>query len=174
MLIPKLKPIGTIITLCIVSLLSPVSYFSTHSHAVGASAAILSQTPAATKLELPVPSGPFELVQMKLTRAEFNTIILRQQKIQNEVLASVRGGSYRVTMIDMPGISHRSFSDLTLMSVIGDATNGADSLHNYQIIQSYTRAFFDKYLKSQKDSLLDQKSSLDPLVRVDRFSPAAQ
>jgi hypothetical protein len=115
-----------------------------------------------------------QLVQMKLTRAEFNTIILRQQKIQNEVLASVRGGSYRVTMIDMPGISHRSFSDLTLMSVIGDATNGADSLHNYQIIQSYTRAFFDKYLKSQKDSLLDQKSSLDPLVRVDRFSPAAQ
>src|SRR5882672_11481302 len=59
MLIPKLKPIGTIITLCIVSFLSPVSYFSTHSHGVRASAAILSQTPAATKLELPVPSGPF-------------------------------------------------------------------------------------------------------------------
>ena len=115
-----------------------------------------------------------QLVQMKLTRAEYNTIILQQQKNQNEVLASVRGGSYRVTLIDRPGISHRSFSDLTLMVVTGDATKVADSLRNYQIIQSYTRAFFDKYLKGQKDSLLDQKSSLDPLVRIDRFSPAAQ
>ena len=60
------------------------------------------------------------------------------------------------------------------MSATGDAMKGADSLHNYQIIQSYTRAFFDKYLKGQKDSLLDQKSSLDPLVRVDRFRRAAQ
>ena len=44
-----------------------------------------------------------QLTQMKLTRAEYNEIILRQQKVQNEALASVRGGSYRV-ILDIPKI----------------------------------------------------------------------
>lgn len=114
-----------------------------------------------------------QLAQMKLTRAEFDALIQRQQRIQNDALASVRGGSYRV-IIDIPSVTHRSFSDLTLLAASGDKTKMAESLHNYRIIQSYTRAFFDKYLKGKKDSLLEKKTSPDSRVRVDRFSYSSQ
>ena len=112
-----------------------------------------------------------QLNQMKLTRAEYDVMIRRQQRVQNEALAGVGGGSYRV-IIDTPGITHRSFSDLPLLAASGDPATARDSLRNFQIVVAYTRAFFDKYLKGRKDSLLEQKSSVDPKVRVDVFGPA--
>ncbi|HKR60638.1 MAG TPA: hypothetical protein VJS64_13035 [Pyrinomonadaceae bacterium] len=114
-----------------------------------------------------------QLDKMKLTRPEYDKIILRQQKVQNDALASVRGGSYRV-ILDLPSITHRSFSDLPLLAAGDDPTKTSDGLHNFQLVVAYTRAFFDKYLKRQKSALLDQKSSIDPKVRVDSFVPSLQ
>ena len=61
---------------------------------------------------------------------------------------------------------------MTLLAASGDATKMTDSLHNYRIVQSYARAFFAKYLKAEKNSLLDQEIRLNPRVRVDRFGLA--
>ena len=112
-----------------------------------------------------------QLTQMKLTRADYDEIILRQQKVQDAALANVRGGSYRV-ILNIPSITHRSFSDLPLLAAGDDPTKTSDSLHNFQLIVAYTRAFFDKYLKGRKDTLLEHKS-IDPKVRVDSFGPGS-
>ncbi len=85
------------------------------------------------------------LARMKLTRAEYDALF-----------------------------THRSFSDLPLLAAGGDAARQAESLHNFQIAQAYTRGFFDKYLKGRKDTLLDLKSTPDPRVRVERFGSAQQ
>lgn len=78
-----------------------------------------------------------------------------------------RGGSYRV-FIDIPSFIHRTFSDLTLLAA-DDSPQRDESLANFRIAQWYTRAFFDKYLKGQRDTLLDRPSSLNARVRVDRW-----
>jgi pimeloyl-ACP methyl ester carboxylesterase len=107
------------------------------------------------------------LASWKLTRTEYDSIVQKQQKIQNEVLARVKGGSYRVALVDLPDFTHRSFTDLELLAA--DVSTKAASLHNFRTIQLYMRAFFDKYLKSQKGTILDQNSSNDPRVRVEKF-----
>jgi len=112
------------------------------------------------------------LAQMKLARAEYDAIVRKQQETQNDVLSRVGGGSYRVILVNVPGFTHRSFSDLPLLAARGDATARAESLHNFQLAQVYTRSFFDKYLRGQRSTLLDLKLTPDPRVRVDRFGSA--
>ncbi len=61
---------------------------------------------------------------------------------------------------------------MPLIAARSEATKMTEGLHNFEIAEMYTRAFFDKYLMGQKNSLLDQKSTPDPRVRVDRFGVA--
>jgi alpha-beta hydrolase superfamily lysophospholipase len=106
------------------------------------------------------------LKQMNMTRSRYDADVARVQQNQNAAMASVAGGSYRV-YIDIPSFVHRSFSDLTLLAT--DEPQKSESLANFRIAQSYTRAFFDKYLKGQQNTLLDAPSS-DARVRVDRWA----
>ena len=110
------------------------------------------------------------LVQMKLTRAEYDSIVKKQQDSQNEALSRLSHGSYRVTLVRLPGFTHRSFSDLPLLAAHGDATKLNESSHNFLIAQSYLRAFFDKYLKGRRECLLNQKCTPDPRVKVEFFN----
>ena len=108
-----------------------------------------------------------DLRRMNRTRSQYDAEVARVQRNQNAALASVRGGSYRV-FIDIPSFTHRTFSDLTLLAA-DDGPQRDESLANFRIAQSYTRAFFDKYLKGQRDTLLDRPSSPNARVRVDRW-----
>ena len=107
------------------------------------------------------------LKQMNTTRSEYEADVARIQLNQNAAMASVKGGSYRV-YIDIPSFIHRTFSDLTLLAT--DEPQKSESLVNFRIAQSYTRAFFDKYLKGEQDTMLDAPSSSDARVRVDRWA----
>jgi hypothetical protein len=49
-----------------------------------------------------------------------------------------------------------------------------EAVHSFQIAQSYTRGFFDKFLNSDPNAELDAKPPTDHRVRVDRFGPAAK
>ena len=80
-----------------------------------------------------------------------------------------------------PGVAHMSFSDLRLLGRrdgtsiwpedVAAATPHAEILG---IIKQFTSAFFDKYLKHQKATLLDQTGAKVPAsVRVVRYGPAA-
>src|SRR5262249_55927715 len=108
-----------------------------------------------------------DLKRMNTTRSQYDADVARVQRNQAAALASVKGGSYRV-LIDIPSFVHRTFSDLTLLAA-DDGPQRDESLANFRIAQSYTRAFFDKYLKGQRDTLLDRPSSPNARVRVDRW-----
>jgi predicted dienelactone hydrolase len=121
---------------------------------------------------VPAPTAE-QLSAQKLTLDDFNKLIQGYDRNQGEALASMPGGSYRVA-VETPDFTHRSFIDATLLKSSDDPSAVARNLQNLRIVRAYTRAFFDKYLKGQKNSLLDQKSRLDPRVRVDRFSLVAR
>jgi hypothetical protein len=114
------------------------------------------------------------LTQQKLTRVQYGEIIQKQQRKQNELLADIRGGAYRVMLFDLPGFTHRSFSDLPLLAAGHDPTKSDEAQHNFQVAQAFTRGFFDKYLKAEQQTVLDAKSPPDERVKVDRFGPAAK
>ena len=106
------------------------------------------------------------LKQMNTTRAQYDADVRRVQQNQNIALGSVKGGAYRV-YIDIPSFVHRTFSDLTLLTT--HESQNSESMGNFRIAQSYTRAFFDKHLKGQQNTVLDATSSSDGRVRVDRW-----
>ena len=65
-----------------------------------------------------------------------------------------------------------SFSDKPLLASSAeqssiDAANASAMLHQ---IDAYTEAFFDKYLRGSKNTLLDQSKSADPQVSLDRYN----
>ncbi|MCR8656545.1 alpha/beta hydrolase family protein [Paenibacillus endoradicis] len=62
---------------------------------------------------------------------------------------------------------HQSFTDITLLSSMFDRTK-IGSFHNIDITRSYVRAFFDQYLKSEHQSLLEGDSSRFPEVKFDQ------
>jgi len=114
------------------------------------------------------------LAKQKLSRAEYDQLIQKQQRKQNELLGDIAGGAYRVMLFELPGITHRSFSDLPMIAAGHDQSKSAQALHNFQIIQEYIRCFFDKYLNGDQNTVLDHKYQPDEHVRVDRFEPAAK
>lgn len=113
------------------------------------------------------------LTTQKLSRAEYDKIIQKQQRSQNELLADITGGAYRVMLFGLPAFVHRSFSDLPLLAAGHDPGKWGEALHNFQIAQAYTRGFFDKYLRGDRHTVLDSETPPDKRVRVDRFGPAA-
>ncbi len=66
-------------------------------------------------------------------------------------------GSYDV-MLKSPGLFHGSFSDYRLRIANGNATQTEEAIHNLHLTQSFTRAFLDKYLKDQREAILDEPS----------------
>lgn len=112
------------------------------------------------------------LAKLRLSRREYDEELQKQQKKQNQQLADIKGGAYRVMLFDVPGFTHQSFSDLPLLAADHDQVKWDEALHNFQIAQAYIRGFFDKYLKDNRNTVMDTESPPDKRVRVDRFGPA--
>jgi Platelet-activating factor acetylhydrolase, isoform II len=108
------------------------------------------------------------LAEMKLARAEYDAIIKTHQTNQLEQLKSIPGGAYRITLYDLPGFIHRSFTDQTLL---GASPDGEQSLHNFRVAETFTLAFFDKYLKGSEHTVLDTGQVVDPRAKVEIFPP---
>jgi hypothetical protein len=106
----------------------------------------------------------------KMTREEFMKLFEGYDKNQEESLASMSGGSYRVA-IETPRFTHRSFIDTTLFKADNDATAMTQHLKNLLLIRAYTRAFFDKHLKGMSKTLLDEPTLQNSEVLVNRYGP---
>jgi hypothetical protein len=109
-----------------------------------------------------------ELAQQKLTRSEFDSIMRQQQQNQTKQLAGIAGGSYRLMLFDLPGFIHRSFTDQTLLA---SKLDHDQSLHNFQVAQTYTLAFFNKYLKGDPKTVLDTGEPVDSRAKLQAFPP---
>ena len=108
------------------------------------------------------------LAEMKLTRAEYDAKIQKHQATQLAQLSGIAGGAYRVTLYDLAGFSHRSFTDQTLVPPL---VNPEESLHNFRVAESFTLAFLDKYLKSDGKTILDTGESVDLRAKLEKFPP---
>jgi predicted dienelactone hydrolase len=109
-----------------------------------------------------------DLGRMNRTRAQYDTDVKRVQTNQNDALASVNAASYRV-LIDRQSFVHRSFADLTLLAGYDDPRFASEAARDFEIAQSYLRAFFDKHLKGARNTLMDRANTPYPGVRLDRF-----
>ena len=106
------------------------------------------------------------LTKMKETRAEYDAALQKTQENQLAQLSSIRGDSYRISLYGLPEFTHRSFTDQTLLP---PQANPSQSLHNFQVAESFTLAFFDKYLKGDRHTILDTGAVLDPREHVEKF-----
>jgi dienelactone hydrolase len=116
----------------------------------------------------PIPSDD-QLAQAKVTREQleqFKQRIQEWQAAQDETMRQLNGGSYRV-MVNMPTLTHMGFSDLPLLQAAADGKSIADNLEAIRIINSATRAFFDRVLNGNRQTLLDDKASVDSRLKIE-------
>lgn len=106
------------------------------------------------------------LARMKITRAEYEAIIKKQWTNQLAQLEAIQGGAYRVSLYDLPGFVHLSFTDQTLL---GASPDSEQSLHNFRVSEAFTLAFFDKYLKGDQRTVLDTGQVVDSRAKVEKF-----
>lgn len=108
-----------------------------------------------------------DLAAQKMSREDYMTLLKKNQTTETDQLAGIQGGSYRIMLFGLPGFTHRSFSDQTLLDFNRDSTG--KEVHNFQVAQIYTLAFFDKHLKGIGQTALDSLPTVDSRVRVERF-----
>jgi ribosome biogenesis GTPase A len=89
-----------------------------------------------------------------------------QQQNQTKQLAAIAGGSYRLMLFDLPGYIHRSFTDQTLLA---SKLDHEQSLHNFRVAETYTLAFFNKYLKGDTKTVLDNGETVDARAKLETF-----
>jgi len=115
------------------------------------------------------PPTDKELADAHESRQHFNQSVVQHDSAIDKQLRQCRDGGYRVT-IKAPDSDHNSFTDVPLMESADDPKAKAAALHSLSLIVRVTLAFFDKYLRNEKDSLLDTLHDLGPEISVKHYS----
>lgn len=113
----------------------------------------------------PQPSDA-ALVNMKLTRAAYDSIVNLFQHNQDEALSKMTD-SYRI-MAEAPDFTHRTFIDLKLLQTQPDSLALRQS-HYLSLIRSYLLQFFDRTLREPRDPVLGSAAPTDSLVTIHHF-----
>jgi predicted dienelactone hydrolase len=117
----------------------------------------------------PPVTSDSELAALQMTRAEYDSLRSDIVAGPTRLLADIRGGAYRITLTT-PGLTHMSFSDEPLIEAAGAAGKMSNALLALGIINSYSRAFFDKTLRGQAGTALDHPAEGDSaFVTIERF-----
>jgi dienelactone hydrolase len=115
------------------------------------------------------PPTDKELADAHESRQHFNQSIVQHDAAIDKQLRHCQDGGYRVT-IKTPDSDHNSFTDVPLLEAAGDPKAKAAALHSLSLIVDVTLAFFNKYLRDEKDSLLDRPHELGPEINVKHYS----
>jgi predicted dienelactone hydrolase len=119
----------------------------------------------------PQPSGE-ALEHMKLTRAQYDSIVQLYQHNQDAALAAMPGGAIRI-MAESDAFTHRTFIDLKLLQANNDSA-AATQRHYIDLIRAYVLAFFDETLNGRTDSAFARTEPLDSIITVQRFGSLAR
>jgi hypothetical protein len=116
------------------------------------------------------PLTDADLAELKLTLGQATEMRERLNASRDRVLQSIGTGSYRV-LLQRKMTTHIDFSDLPLLA----AKNQEEiqrCLDVMRVVRSYTRAFFDNYVRTMQAPLLGSVAP-DPLIQsVERFGPS--
>jgi predicted dienelactone hydrolase len=115
----------------------------------------------------PLPTDT-QLVNMHLTRTQYDSIVGLYQRNQDRALRSLPG-SIRVSA-EREDFTHRSFIDLRVLQA-KDGAELATQQRYLGVIRKYVRAFFDQSLRGVADSALAREGAVDSLVTVTHFGP---
>lgn len=99
-----------------------------------------------------------QLDKYGFTRQQFDQIVMEGTARKKNALAN---GGYHVTL---QHTVHYSYSDFYLYSPIVQWMDGVDPRRAHRIINDYTLAFFDQYLKGNPSPLLNAKANKDTRV----------
>ena len=88
-----------------------------------------------------------------------------EQMIEDD-LWRCSGNTYQVRV---PGYIHSEFTDRPFLQAIGNTPDIAEALQSQTTAESYTIAFFDKFLNGRQDTLLDRKPPVGSGVQVTRY-----
>jgi pimeloyl-ACP methyl ester carboxylesterase len=118
------------------------------------------------------PPTDAQLAPYGTTRKEWDKNHQVQLVTNERQLKDCPGGSYHVR-INMPGIEHMSFSDQLLIESEKkeDLDKAAGSL---EVVEDYTIAFFDRYLKQLKGVLLEVTTARPASITLEKFGPSGQ
>ena len=112
-----------------------------------------------------------ELAVMQMTKAEYDSLRKEILAGPTRLLADIRGGASRITLTT-PGMTHMSFSDEPLIEAAGDSGKMSNAQLALRIINTYSRAFFDKTLRGQTGTALDHPAKGgSAFVTIERFGP---
>ena len=112
-----------------------------------------------------------ELAVMQMTKAEYDSLRKEILAGPTRLLADIRGGAYRITLTT-PGMTHMSFSDEPLIEAAGDSGKMSNAQLALRIINTYSRAFFDKTLRGQTGTALDHPAKGESaFLTIERFGP---
>jgi pimeloyl-ACP methyl ester carboxylesterase len=116
-----------------------------------------------TDAKSPQPPSDEQLAQWKISRSQFEKVQEESTQRANDAMRAIAGGSFRVAVA---GANHQSFGD----SVLWIAANPKPHQQRAQIIRDYARAFFDKFLRGDAQTILDAAASPYAEATVERFS----
>jgi predicted dienelactone hydrolase len=116
-----------------------------------------------------IPPTEDELRRMGLTRAQSDARVSQNRARLSSALART-GGAYRV-VLNFAATTHMSFSDLPVLEA-RDSAEAARQARVLNVLNTYTRAFFDKTLRGMKAPLLDDARAGEFVDVVQRSPPA--
>jgi hypothetical protein len=115
------------------------------------------------------PPTDAQLAPYEITRKDWDKNHQAQLAINEKELKECPGDSYHVT-INLPGIEHSSFTDMPLIeSTTKEEVDNA--VRSLGVIEDYTIAFLDRYLKQGKSELLDATTVRPAGVMLEIFAP---
>ena len=114
------------------------------------------------------PPTDEELEKAKQTRAQ---AIQEAQTAKDEREETFGRMSSGVFLVVVNGAKHMSFSDAPLISPDHYKDISIDASRALQITNAYVLAFFDRYLKSHKEPLLNEKTRKFPEVSLKIYKP---
>jgi predicted dienelactone hydrolase len=116
----------------------------------------------------PLPTAE-QLVSMKLSRAQYDSITHLYQRNQDESLRSLPNGSIRIKA-EADDFTHRTFIDLKVLQQ-ADSVGVAHQTAYLILIRRYVRAFFDATLRGEGATAISASGVVDSVVTVDHFAP---
>ena len=116
------------------------------------------------------PPSDQELAKLRLTRPKAENLLRRVAEAHNTALRKTGKGGYDIVLTDK-NTSHTDFSDLNVLGA-HDAAEFQARKKFLEIVESYTRAFFDGNLSGVPEPLIESSAASVLVVRSERFQPA--
>ena len=105
-----------------------------------------------------------DLVDLKISQPFIFMNSERYRGYDDLFLAHVDNTAYNITI---EGSGHQNFSDLSIIDPSAPLIGTIDGYRMLEILNDYTRAFFDKYLRGIESPLLSKPSSEYPEARLE-------